>query len=74
MSIAEDHVGGEARSVELEREGTSLVYEVVVENEDGVFEVEIDADSGEVLEVELDDGPEDDDDDDDDDEHDDDDR
>jgi len=73
--IALDHMGGgTVLSIELEKEGMSQVYEVVVENDEGVWEVEVDADSGEVLEVEEDDGDEDeDDDDDDDDEHDDDD-
>jgi len=65
--IAEELMGGTALSVELEKEGRSMVYEVVVENDDGVWEVEVDADSGEVLEVEADDGDEEDDEEDDDD-------
>lgn len=63
-AIAEEHLGGEAKSVALEKEGMSMVYEVVVVNDNGAFEVEIDADSGEILEVEPDDGLEDEDDDD----------
>jgi len=52
--------------VNLEKEGMSSVYEVVVVTADGTFEVEIDADNGKVLDVEPDDGSEDDDDQDDD--------
>jgi uncharacterized membrane protein YkoI len=64
--IAEEYLGGTAISVDLEREdddffgGGQLIYEVVVETADGLFEVEIDADTGEVLEVERDDGNDDD--------------
>ena len=74
-SIAEEHLNGEAKSVKLEKEGISQVYEVIIVNDEGTFEVEIDADSGKILEVEPDDGDEDQDDDKDehdDDEHDDD--
>ena len=67
MAIAEDHMGGTALSVELEREGRSLIYEVVIENDDGLWEVEVDAKDGSIIEVERDDGDEEDDDDDDDD-------
>ncbi|MHA2273972.1 MAG: PepSY domain-containing protein [Candidatus Hodarchaeales archaeon] len=64
--IAEEYLGGTAISVDLEREdddffgGGQLIYEVVVETADGLFEVEIDANTGEVLEVERDDGNDDD--------------
>ena len=73
-AIAEEHTNGTAISVELEKEDSSMVYEVIVENATGRYEVEIDADTGEILEVEEDDDDEEDDDgDDDDDEEDDDD-
>ncbi|UCE39684.1 MAG: PepSY domain-containing protein [Thermoplasmata archaeon] len=77
-AIAEKATNGKAISVELEKEGFSLVYEVIIINETGRYEVEIDAKDGTILEIEEDDDYEDDDDDDDDhddddDEHDDDD-
>ncbi|MFQ5979252.1 MAG: PepSY domain-containing protein [Candidatus Heimdallarchaeota archaeon] len=55
--IAEEHTGGTAISVELEREDdgpfkSKLIYEVIVETANGNLEVEIDANTGEVLEVE----------------------
>ena len=72
-AIAEEYTNGTAISIELEKEGMSMVYEVVVENATGTWEVEIDANTGEILEVEEDDGDEEDDDDDDEDDDDDDD-
>lgn len=62
-SIAEEYTNGKAIYVELEREIGSWVYEVVVENQTGRWEVEIDADNGKILEVEEDDDNEGDDDD-----------
>ncbi|UCH89355.1 MAG: PepSY domain-containing protein [Thermoplasmata archaeon] len=70
-TIAEEHTGGEAISVHVEKEGFTTVYEVVVVNATGEWEVEIDSQNGDILEIEENDGPEDeerDDDDDDDDE------
>lgn len=61
-AIAEDHMNGTAKSIDLEQEGRHLIYEVTVENADGLWEVEVDANNGEVLEVEEDDGNEKDDD------------
>lgn len=75
IAIAEEYTNGKATSVELEKEGISMVYEVVCENDTGVWEVEVDADNGDILEIEEDDDDEEDDDNDDDnddDEHDDD--
>ena len=51
-SIAEEHTGGPATSVDVEKEDGKTVYEVQVETAEGPAEVEIDAHSGEVLEVE----------------------
>lgn len=59
-SIAEEHTNGIADSVELEREGSSLVYEVTIANETGRYEVEIDAKDGTILEVEIEEGKDDD--------------
>ncbi|MHA2232902.1 MAG: PepSY domain-containing protein [Candidatus Hodarchaeales archaeon] len=64
--IAEEHTGGTAISVELEREDDGLfsgklIYEVVVQTANGYLEVEIDANTGEVIEVEPDDDHDDDD-------------
>jgi hypothetical protein len=64
-TIAEEYTNGEAISVELEREGSSLVYEVIIVNETGRYEVEINAKDGSILEIEEDDDYEDDYDDDD---------
>ncbi|MFW9917193.1 MAG: PepSY domain-containing protein [Candidatus Thorarchaeota archaeon] len=64
--IAEEHLSGTAISVDLEREDDDffgdgqLIYEVVVETANGTFEVEIDANTGDVLEVEPADGIDDD--------------
>jgi uncharacterized membrane protein YkoI len=57
-AIAEEYTGGTAISVDLEREdddlfgGGQLVYEVLVQTANGLLEVEIDANTGDVLEVE----------------------
>ena len=56
--IAEEETGGVAGDVTSEKEDGILVYEVQVETDDGPAEVEIDANTGEVLEVEH--GPDDD--------------
>ena len=56
--IAEDETGGTAGDVTTEREDGVLVYEVQCDTDKGPAEVEIDADTGEVLEVEY--GPDDD--------------
>ncbi len=63
-SIAEEHLGGKAVSVDLEKEGGRLIYEVHVTTDSGDYEVEVDAHDGSVIEVELEDGSEDEDDDD----------
>lgn len=62
-AIAEEHTGGTAISVTFEKEDDFLegefgemVYEVIVETENGRYEVEINAKTGEVLEVESVDG------------------
>jgi uncharacterized membrane protein YkoI len=51
-AIAEEETGGIAQSVTLEKEGGKQVYEVQVKTDQGHAEVEIDANTGEVLEVE----------------------
>lgn len=66
-AIAEEYTDGEAISIHIEKEGFTSVYEVVVVNVTGQWEVEIDGEDGTVLEVEEDDGPEEREDDDDDD-------
>ncbi|UCC93208.1 MAG: PepSY domain-containing protein [Thermoplasmata archaeon] len=50
--IAEEETGGIAGDVTTEKEDGRLVYEVQVETDSGPAEVEIDANTGEVLEVE----------------------
>jgi uncharacterized membrane protein YkoI len=57
-TIAEEETGGTAGDVATEKEDGKLVYEVQVETDQGPAEVEIDASTGEVLEVEY--GPDDD--------------
>jgi uncharacterized membrane protein YkoI len=54
-----NNTNGEAISVELEREGSSLVYEVIIVNATGRYGVEIDAEDGPILEIEEDDEEED---------------
>jgi uncharacterized membrane protein YkoI len=56
--IAEEETGGVAGDVTTEKEDGTLVYEVQVKTDKGPAEVEIDANTGEVLEVEY--GPDDD--------------
>ncbi|WP_439123852.1 PepSY domain-containing protein [Marivita sp.] len=63
--IALAEVPGEVQETELEREYGVLVYEIEILTADGVeMEVEINADTGEILEVEAEDASDDDDDDD----------
>jgi uncharacterized membrane protein YkoI len=57
-AIAEEETGGVAGDVTTEKEDGKLVYEVQVTTDQGPAEVEIDANTGEVLEVEH--GPDDD--------------
>lgn len=57
-AIAEEHTGGEVLRIHVEKEGFTSVYEVTVENATGIWEVEIDGETGEILEIEEDDGPE----------------
>lgn len=55
IRIARQQVPGEVVKVELERKGPRLIYEVDIVTSQGVkYEVEMDARTGEVLEVEID--------------------
>lgn len=55
MEIANQQVPGEIVKVELEREHGMLIYEVEIVTQQGVkYEVEINVDTGEVLNVKLD--------------------
>jgi len=55
MEIAQQQVQGEIVKVELEREHGMLIYEVEIMTQNGVkYEVEIDVNTGDVLNVELD--------------------
>jgi uncharacterized membrane protein YkoI len=65
MEIALAEVPGEVQETELEREDDMLVYEVEILTADGEeMEVEISADTGEILEIEAEDDSDDDEDDD----------
>ena len=55
IAIASEEVEGRAGEVELEREGGRLLYEIEF---DSGYEVELDASTGEVVEVELEDDEE----------------
>lgn len=56
IEIALAEVPGEVQEVDLDRDDGQQVYEVEIVNADGVeMEVEVDAETGEVLEVEADD-------------------
>ena len=56
MSIALKEVPGKVTEVEIEKEDGKLIWEVsVLDDQNQTFELEIDANSGEVLEKELDD-------------------
>jgi uncharacterized membrane protein YkoI len=62
VEIALAEVPGEVQETELEREDGVLVYEIEILTADGVeMEVEINADSGEILEIEAEDDDDDDD-------------
>lgn len=55
MSIATGYVPGEVVKVELETENGMLIYEVKVATAQGIrYEIEIDAQTGRILKVELD--------------------
>ena len=57
IQIALLEVPGEVQEVELEREDGMQVYEIEIVSVDGIeFEVEIAADSGDVLEIEEEEG------------------
>ena len=60
IEIALAEVPGEVQETELEREDGKMIYEIeIIAAADGKeMEIEIDADTGEVLEVEADDGDE----------------
>jgi uncharacterized membrane protein YkoI len=61
VEIALAEVPGEVQETELEREDGVLVYEIEILTADGVeMEVEINADSGEILEIEAEDDDDDD--------------
>ena len=53
IAIAEEHTGGTATDVVVEKEWTKTIYEVTVDTDKGIAEIEIDAETGEVLEVEY---------------------
>lgn len=55
ITIAENELNGIALTVELENEDGYLVYGVHVENADGLWDVKIDAGTGDVLKIEPDD-------------------
>ncbi len=52
MRIAEEETGGTATKITMEKEGFKVLYEVNVKTDKGPAEVEIDAETGEVVEVE----------------------
>lgn len=57
MDIARQQVQGEIVKVELDSKGGMPIYEVDIVNPQGMkYEVKIDIQSGEVIEVELDEG------------------
>ena len=56
MSIGLNEVPGKVTESEIEKEDGKLVWEIsVLDNQNQTYELEIDANSGEVLEKELDD-------------------
>jgi uncharacterized membrane protein YkoI len=56
MSIALTEVPGKVTETEIEKEDGKLIWEVsVLDAQNRTFELEIDANSGEVLDIELDD-------------------
>lgn len=56
--IALDHVPGNITSIELENEDGFLVYGVHIQNADGNWDVKIDAGTGDLLKIDVDDGSE----------------
>jgi uncharacterized protein (AIM24 family) len=63
VEIALAQVPGEVQETDLEREDGMLVYEIDILTADGVeMEVEINADTGEILDIEAEDDSDDDDD------------
>lgn len=49
--IGEQFKGGQVLSYDLEREDGKIVYEATVKQEQGLFEVEVDAETGKILKV-----------------------
>ncbi|AFS79443.1 peptidase M4 domain-containing protein [Gottschalkia acidurici 9a] len=54
IAIALEQVQGEVIKAELDRENGILVYEIHIRTPYGVYEVEIDATTGQVLDIDLD--------------------
>lgn len=54
VQIAQQHVQGQVVNVQLDRENGRLVYEVYIGNAYGIYEVDVDAYTGEVLKIERD--------------------
>jgi len=54
IAIAENATGGKALSVELNNEDGYLVWGVQIENADGLWDVKVDAGTGEILKIESD--------------------
>ena len=54
ITIAEIETGGTALSVELNNEDGYLVWGVQTENADGLWDVKVDAGTGEILKIESD--------------------
>lgn len=55
MSIATEQIPGEVIKVELDTENGMLIYEVKIVNAQGIkYEVEIDAQTGRILKMQLD--------------------
>ncbi|MBU5439592.1 PepSY domain-containing protein [Tissierella sp. MSJ-40] len=52
IQIALRYVPGEVLKVELDTEHGILVYEITIRASTGVYEVKIDANTGEILEIE----------------------
>lgn len=53
IQIALQHVPGQVLKVELDYENGILVYEIYIRTPNGVYEVEIDANTGQLIEIEL---------------------
>lgn len=55
IRIARERVPGEVVKVELEREHGRLIYEVeIISNQGPKYEIDIDATTGQIIEIELD--------------------